>query len=240
LIFLLHILSWWQWHVISECGTKCTCNVCHKGRADYFIQNFLSPFHCLPHKKSSYQQNSIFVLFRHFTYFVILQGTNASNRTSMKFPIFLWRCGSSVCDSFTTRPQKSCCTFGRSKHKETMHEISYLFVCCKGSLAGEDYGWIQLAQYRDRWWALVNTMMNLQVLAQLVSLLVGTEEMPHQWKESVVVRIYKKGNRQNCIVIIKAYYCCQLHKKLYKKNSCFWANSVCRWKYWGSPVWVFM
>jgi hypothetical protein len=25
--------------------------------------------------------------------------------------------------------------------------------------------WIQLAQDRDRWWALVNTVMNLQVLA---------------------------------------------------------------------------
>jgi hypothetical protein len=25
--------------------------------------------------------------------------------------------------------------------------------------------WIQLAQYRDRWWALVNTVMNLRVLA---------------------------------------------------------------------------
>jgi hypothetical protein len=35
--------------------------------------------------------------------------------------------------------------------------------------------WIQLAQDRDRWWALVNTVMNLRVLAlrSLVCLLVS-------------------------------------------------------------------
>jgi hypothetical protein len=35
-------------------------------------------------------------------------------------------------------------------------------------LAGICWGiveWIQLAQYRYRWWALVNAVMNLQVLA---------------------------------------------------------------------------
>jgi hypothetical protein len=42
-----------------------------------------------------------------------------------------------------------------------------------GRLAGEgDMEWIQLAQDRDRWWVLVNTVMNLRVLApqELVSL----------------------------------------------------------------------
>jgi hypothetical protein len=28
----------------------------------------------------------------------------------------------------------------------------------------EDVDWIQLAQDRDQWWALVNTVMNLRVL----------------------------------------------------------------------------
>jgi hypothetical protein len=27
----------------------------------------------------------------------------------------------------------------------------------------EDVDWIHLAQYRDRWWALVNAIMNLRV-----------------------------------------------------------------------------
>jgi hypothetical protein len=33
-----------------------------------------------------------------------------------------------------------------------------------GRLAGEGVEWIQLAQDRDRWWAVVNTVMNLRVL----------------------------------------------------------------------------
>jgi hypothetical protein len=28
---------------------------------------------------------------------------------------------------------------------------------------GEVVDWIHLAQYRDQWWAVVNTVMNLQV-----------------------------------------------------------------------------
>jgi hypothetical protein len=34
-----------------------------------------------------------------------------------------------------------------------------------GRLAGGSVEWIQLAQDRDRWWDLVNTVMNLRVLA---------------------------------------------------------------------------
>jgi hypothetical protein len=33
-----------------------------------------------------------------------------------------------------------------------------------GRLAGEGVEWIQLAQDRDTWWAVVNTVMNLRVL----------------------------------------------------------------------------
>jgi hypothetical protein len=33
-----------------------------------------------------------------------------------------------------------------------------------GLAGGADVEWIQLAQDRDQWWALVNTVMNLRVL----------------------------------------------------------------------------
>jgi hypothetical protein len=34
-------------------------------------------------------------------------------------------------------------------------------------LAAGSVDWIQLAQVRDRWWAVVNSVMNLWVLAPL-------------------------------------------------------------------------
>jgi hypothetical protein len=36
------------------------------------------------------------------------------------------------------------------------------------------------------------------------------EELPHQWQESTVVPINKRGDKLS-VVIIKAYHCCQLH-----------------------------
>jgi hypothetical protein len=38
-------------------------------------------------------------------------------------------------------------------------------------------------------------------------------ELPDQWKESVIVPVHKKGNKN--VVIIMGYHCYQLHTKLY-------------------------
>jgi hypothetical protein len=50
---------------------------------------------------------------------------------------------------------------------------------------------------------------------KLIKLIWNKEELPHQWKELIVVPIHKKG-AELTVVIIKAYHCCQLHTKLYK------------------------
>jgi hypothetical protein len=39
-------------------------------------------------------------------------------------------------------------------------------------------------------------------------------ELPHQWKESTVVTIHKKGDKNECRHM-EAYRCCQLHTKFY-------------------------
>jgi hypothetical protein len=49
---------------------------------------------------------------------------------------------------------------------------------------------------------------------QLIMLLWNKDELPHQWKESIVVPIHRKGIKLTA-VIIEAYHCCQLHTKFY-------------------------
>ena len=45
------------------------------------------------------------------------------------------------------------------------------------------------------------------------------EELPEEWKESVIVPIYKKGDK-HIVVTIEAYYFCQLCTKLYPTSCC--------------------
>jgi len=45
------------------------------------------------------------------------------------------------------------------------------------------------------------------------------EELPEEWKESIVVPIYKKGDKQ-IVVILGAYHFCQQCTKFYPKPCC--------------------
>jgi hypothetical protein len=48
---------------------------------------------------------------------------------------------------------------------------------------------------------------------KLSMLIWNKEQLPHQWKESIVVTIHKKDNET--ALIIEAYQCCQLHTTFY-------------------------
>jgi hypothetical protein len=52
---------------------------------------------------------------------------------------------------------------------------------------------------------------------ELITSVWKKEELPEQWKESVIVPMYKKGGRTE--VIIEAYHCYQLHTKFYRMSS---------------------
>jgi hypothetical protein len=50
-------------------------------------------------------------------------------------------------------------------------------------------------------------------------MLIWNKELPHQWKESIVVPIHKRVIKLTA-VIIEAYHCCQLHTKFYLTFFC--------------------
>ena len=45
------------------------------------------------------------------------------------------------------------------------------------------------------------------------------EELPEEWKESIIVPVYKKADKQT-VVIIGAYHFCQLRTKVYPTSWC--------------------
>jgi len=57
---------------------------------------------------------------------------------------------------------------------------------------------------------------------------IWSKELPEQWKESIIVPIYKKGDKTDCISI-GAYHFYQLHTKFYPAVK---DNSICRGNYW--------
>ena len=53
----------------------------------------------------------------------------------------------------------------------------------------------------------------------LINLIWNKKQMPEEWRESIIVPIYKKGNKQT-VVIIEAYHYCQLCTKFYPTSCC--------------------
>jgi hypothetical protein len=49
---------------------------------------------------------------------------------------------------------------------------------------------------------------------KLVNYILNNEELPDQWKESILVPIHKKGDKTD-LLIIMGYHCYQLHTKFY-------------------------
>jgi hypothetical protein len=54
---------------------------------------------------------------------------------------------------------------------------------------------------------------------KLIKLIWNKEELPHQWKESIVVPIHTKRAITLTVISIEAYHCCQLHTNFIKHSS---------------------
>jgi hypothetical protein len=51
---------------------------------------------------------------------------------------------------------------------------------------------------------------------KLIKSIWNEEELPDQWKESIIVKVQKKGDKTDLrVVIIVGYHCYQLHTKFY-------------------------
>jgi hypothetical protein len=55
---------------------------------------------------------------------------------------------------------------------------------------------------------------------KLINSIWNKEELPEQWKETIIVPIYKKGDKKQIAVIIEACHFCQPHTKLYPTSFC--------------------
>jgi hypothetical protein len=58
---------------------------------------------------------------------------------------------------------------------------------------------------------------------KLIMLIWNKEELPHRWKESIVVPIHKKGDKTDCRHVIGVNFI-----QDFIQHSSVWANSLCR------------
>jgi len=54
---------------------------------------------------------------------------------------------------------------------------------------------------------------------KLIYSILNKKEVSKEWKELIILPIYKKGDNTE-IAVIGAYHFCQLHTKLYPKSCC--------------------
>jgi hypothetical protein len=68
---------------------------------------------------------------------------------------------------------------------------------------------------------------------KLITLICNKEELPHQWKESIVVPIHKKGEKTDC----SNYRGISLLSTSYKiLSNILLSRLICRRNYWGPPM----
>jgi hypothetical protein len=54
------------------------------------------------------------------------------------------------------------------------------------------------------------------VIHKLINSILKKEEMPDQWKDSLIVPIYNNGDKT--VIIIVGYHCYQLHTEFYQMS----------------------
>jgi hypothetical protein len=60
--------------------------------------------------------------------------------------------------------------------------------------------------------------MLLSVIHKLINSIWNKQELSHQWKESIIVPIHKKGDKL-AVIIMVGYHCYQHRTKLYRISS---------------------
>jgi hypothetical protein len=75
----------------------------------------------------------------------------------------------------------------------------------------------------------------LSVIHKLINPIWNKGQFPHQWKESIIVLIHKKGYKT--VIIIMGYYSYQFHK-IFNDYPTLNVKSINRCNYCGSSAWV--
>jgi len=74
---------------------------------------------------------------------------------------------------------------------------------------------------------------------KLINSIWNKEELSEQWKESIILPIYKKGDKIDCSnYILYIYFNFVNYIQNFIQHSAFRVNSICRVNYWGSSVWI--
>jgi hypothetical protein len=74
------------------------------------------------------------------------------------------------------------------------------------------------------------------VIHKLFNYVWNNEELPQQWKEFILILIYKKGDKTDCSNYRGISLLATTYSILYNILDCF--NPVRVRKYWRSPVWI--
>jgi len=69
---------------------------------------------------------------------------------------------------------------------------------------------------------------------ELLNSIWNLEDLPEEWKESIIIPIYKKGRRKN-VVIIQAYHSAN-YVQNFIQHPALKVNSICRGNYWRSSM----
>jgi hypothetical protein len=64
----------------------------------------------------------------------------------------------------------------------------------------------------------------------------NTEELPEEWKESIIVPIYKNGDKTD--YQLQGHITFANNIQIFIQHPVFKVNSICRANYWGSSMWI--
>jgi hypothetical protein len=72
---------------------------------------------------------------------------------------------------------------------------------------------------------------------KLINLIQNKEELPEEWKKSIIAPIYKHNKHSVRVVTAEAYQFAS-YAQNFIQHPTVKANSICRGNYWGSSMWI--